>query len=106
MSTMAACPPSRDSSRRLILALRIAFMSARRGSQTMERLPRARGTRPPFHAALEPTNDPSVGDGRGGAPAELGVVGNLLDRATGGGDLGALSGEEVATESGANCGPQ
>ena len=30
-------------SRRLILALRIAFMSARRGSQTIERLPSARG---------------------------------------------------------------
>ena len=50
----------RKDSRRLILALRISFMSARRGSQRMERLPRARG---PIPSALEPAKNFAVGDG-------------------------------------------
>ena len=47
----------------------------------------AERARPPFHAALKPADDLAVGDRRGGAPAELGLVGDFLDRAAGRGDL-------------------
>jgi hypothetical protein len=45
----------------------------------IERLPSARGT--PFHPALEPTDDLAIGNSEGGAPAQLFLIGNILDRA-------------------------
>ena len=45
----------RNDSRRLILALRMLFMSARRGSQTIERLPSARGPH-----SMRPWNQPTT----------------------------------------------
>ncbi len=45
----------RNDSRRLILALRISFMSARRGSQRIERLPSARGPH-----SMRPWNQPTT----------------------------------------------
>jgi hypothetical protein len=58
----------RDDSRRLILALRIAFMSERRGSQTIARLPSAR--RPHSLLLLKPANDLAGRDRGGSASAE------------------------------------
>src|SRR6266478_5827868 len=45
----------RNDSRRLILALRIVFMSARRGSHTIERFPSARGPH-----SIRPWNQPTT----------------------------------------------
>ncbi len=55
-------------------------MSARRGSR--EDRPVAKRARAPLHAALEPADDVTVGDRRGGAAAERVVVVDALDRAT------------------------
>ena len=47
----------------------------------------AERARPPFHAPLEPADDLAVGDCGGGAPAQLCLVRDFLDRAAGRLDL-------------------
>jgi hypothetical protein len=60
-------------------------LSARLGSHTIERLPSALG--PPFHAALKPTNDRAVSDGRRGTSAKGRLIGDFFDRTSSLSDL-------------------
>ncbi len=75
----------RKLSRRLILALRICFMSARRGSQTIERSPSARGPH-----SIRPWNQPTTWPSATAAAvsaAERGVVRGPAHPAAGRGEL-------------------
>src|SRR5204863_7811593 len=77
----------RKDSRRLILALRMSFMSARRGSPRIERLPSARG--PPLHPALKPTDHLAFADGFDGhstpqTPRRAGEIAKAVHRQTDG----------------------
>jgi hypothetical protein len=50
----------------------MSFMSARRGSHTIERLPSRAWA--PLHTALESADNEAVRNGLGGAPTQLGLA--------------------------------